>query len=505
MNINSEVLQVRLEDIVPNRFQPREHFENDGIEELAQSIKEHGIIQPLVLRRLGDKYEIIAGERRYKAATLAGLSTVPAILSDIDDNKSAEIALVENIQRRNLTSIEEARSYKAILDKGYLTQEGLAQKMGVSQSQIANKLRLLNLCEEVQDALMTGKISERHARALLAVSDFNEQKMWLNRILKERLTVRQLDIELKKNGNDTDEGIENSIPKVSINPDLDEIKNKAQDIISVPEIKDLSSIFNLDNDLLNIDNLNKSQVVEEPKEEKETPVNNNRFFNFLEDEGPNMNMEEPSVNQFMNIQPEVQNTQSNPFIEDLNVINPGENINQVTETIPEAPMTNFINPFMETNNEPVSVEYSVQTMNSFTEPVQPSAPASFINPFMDEPVPNSVNTPESTPSTINSFNEVSVETPVAESVQVNNIPNMNSVINDLTLNINNDMVDPMSRVEQLNPNYVPPVIQEEKFSLNDAISDIRNIAKELERKGFYVNIEEIALADGYKFTIDIKN
>ena len=173
--MEKDIQLIPIEDIIPNRFQPRLAFDEAGLTELSESIKQHGIIQPLVLRRLGDKFEIIAGERRYKAATMAGLQKVPAIISNIDDNKSAEVALVENIQRRNLTAIEEAKSYKSLLDRGYLTQEQLAEKMGVSQSTIANKLRLLNLDEDVQNALLNEKISERHARALLSLSK-EEQK-----------------------------------------------------------------------------------------------------------------------------------------------------------------------------------------------------------------------------------------------------------------------------------------------------------------------------------------
>src|SRR5574344_1086659 len=143
MNMESQVLQVNLDDIIPNRFQPRIAFDEQGLKELSDSIREHGIIQPLVLRKLGNKYEIIAGERRYKAATMAGLVTVPAVISNIDDNKSAEVALVENIQRRDLTPIEEAKSYKNLLDKGYLTKEEVTKKICLSQLAIANKFCLL--------------------------------------------------------------------------------------------------------------------------------------------------------------------------------------------------------------------------------------------------------------------------------------------------------------------------------------------------------------------------
>ena len=229
MQMESQVLQVNIDDIIPNRFQPRLAFDEQGLKELAASIKEHGIIQPLVLRKLGSKYEIIAGERRYKAATMAGLTTVPAVISNIDDNSSAEVALVENIQRRDLTPIEEAKSYKNLLDKGYLTQEQLAKKMGISQSSIANKLRLLNLANEVQQALLEGKISERHARALLTLDTAEEQVEWLNKIINNRLTVRQLDQELKKAKEKKEES---TIPIVNINPNIDDIKQKAFDINS---------------------------------------------------------------------------------------------------------------------------------------------------------------------------------------------------------------------------------------------------------------------------------
>lgn len=199
MNSDKQIQNINVDLIIPNRFQPRLTFDENALNELATSIKEHGIIQPLVLRKINDKYEIIAGERRYKAAQIAGLTEVPAIITDIDDDKSAEVALVENVQRKNLNSMEEAKSYKKILDKGKMTQEVLAQKMGISQSTLANKLRLLNLTPEVQDSLMNGKISERHARSLLMVNDPMRQISLLNRIIAERLTVRQLDAIIKEN------------------------------------------------------------------------------------------------------------------------------------------------------------------------------------------------------------------------------------------------------------------------------------------------------------------
>ena len=196
--LNKEIIEISVEDIIPNRFQPRLTFDAEALNELANSIKEHGIIQPLVVRKLQDKYEIIAGERRYKAAVIIGMNKVPCIVMNLNDNESAEVAVIENIQRKEMTPLEEAKSYKKILDKGYLTQEELARKMGKSQSNIANKLRLLNLDEVVQEAILNGKISERHARSLLRIESKQDQRNILSEIIEKRLTVRQTDDLIKE-------------------------------------------------------------------------------------------------------------------------------------------------------------------------------------------------------------------------------------------------------------------------------------------------------------------
>ena len=308
MNREPLIQNVNIDYIIPNRFQPRLTFDEKSLNELASSIKEHGIIQPLVLRRLGDKYEIIAGERRYKAAQLAGLTEVPAIISNIDDNKSAEIALVENVQRRNLNSLEEAKSYKKILDKEGLTQDELAKKIGVSQSTIANKLRLLNLTSEAQDALMNDKISERHARSLLSVTDPEKQKALLNKVISERLTVRQLDDEIKKESNPVSENTLNHVPS------YDELGDVGTPVEETPVTNESENIFNSSNNRFNFEpakedkpetlNLMAEEPVNESKEEKVQeevqPSPGFNLFNFsnntpeypsLEDEVTNMNME----------------------------------------------------------------------------------------------------------------------------------------------------------------------------------------------------------------------
>ena len=195
--MDKEVVELYLDDIIPNRFQPREVFNEEALKELSDSIKEHGVIQPIIVRKIGDKYEIIAGERRYKASAMAGLTKIPAIIRNLDDKEASKVALLENLQRKDLTAIEEARTYQKILELDSMTQEELGRTMGKSQAAIANKMRLLSLPDEVQEALLQDKISERHARSLLNLDTSEEQINMLRKIIENRMTVRDLDNEIR--------------------------------------------------------------------------------------------------------------------------------------------------------------------------------------------------------------------------------------------------------------------------------------------------------------------
>lgn len=296
--MESQVQNINIDLIIPNRFQPRLSFDEKALNELAESIKQHGIIQPLIVRQLADKYEIIAGERRYKAATLAGLSTVPVIVTNLSDAKSAEVALVENIQRKNLSSIEEALSYKRKIDKDNLTQEQLAKLLGLSQSTVANRLRLLNLSNEVQDALLKEKISERHARSLLQISDKNKQTELLNRIITERLTVRQLDEIIKKELSSpstyAEEIPSNLEQPLSSEPEAEPIPEQtpSTQIESLDVLGDDNTLDNSNNVFdTEIDASMPSEILEEIDKEpqQEEPMSN--ILNFLQ----SFNNSEPSL------------------------------------------------------------------------------------------------------------------------------------------------------------------------------------------------------------------
>ncbi|TYP75344.1 nucleoid occlusion protein [Paenibacillus methanolicus] len=186
-----EVKQIPIGDIDTSPYQPRTIFDDERIDELCQTIKTHGVIQPIVVRIRNNRYEIIAGERRYRAVKKLGLDTIPAIVREFNDSQAASIALIENLQREGLTAIEEAVAYQKLIDLHSLTQESLAQRLGKSQSTIANKIRLLGLGEAVKNALIERKITERHARALLALDTDELQQKVLEDVVAKELNVKQ--------------------------------------------------------------------------------------------------------------------------------------------------------------------------------------------------------------------------------------------------------------------------------------------------------------------------
>ena len=543
MDEAKEVRQIPIEDIIPNRFQPRINFDEKSLEELSNSIKQHGIIQPLVLRPLGDKFEIIAGERRYKAATLAGLSAVPAIVTEMDDGTSAEVALIENVQRKDLSSIEEAKSYKNMLERSNMTQEELAKKMGLSQSTIANKLRLLNLSDDVQNALMQEKISERHARALLSITDKEEQKRWLDRIINERLTVRQLDLAIKDEQNEKNAAptIENDVPIVNINPDIDSIINNAVDINPVEQKKEINFFDGTTTPEQTVEENKAESNVEEAtipgdnsEESNSKNIMPNKFFNFLEDQEVNMNMtEEPKKEEqtakpdgVFSFSPEFsdapQNSVPTEEIETLDIseetqkpevidttpifdINAPENgnIDNAPEEVlsPEPQQEPVVENIVDTpveqeevlTEEPQQVEFTTEP-TSIAQSVAPSISADFI--FDDDEI---LEEPEVQTTTVN--NEVEskpVNTPVTEEkteeFQVEPIPIMEG----------EGIVDPVAYYDTLDPGFVEKIRQTEGLDLKTAINTYRDVTSLLNERGFAITIDEADVDGSYKIQISIK-
>lgn len=194
-----EIVYVQSGQIKPNPFQPREDFDQQSIEDLAQSIKEKGVIQPLLVRRKGDNYELIAGERRLRAANYLGLNEIPIIVRDVSDQDSLELALIENIQREGLNPIEEAHAYQHLMDKFQVTQEKISSVLGKARVTITNTLRLLKLPHEIQLEMKKGRISFAHGRTLLEIDDANQQRRFAQDIIAKGLSVRELESLIRTN------------------------------------------------------------------------------------------------------------------------------------------------------------------------------------------------------------------------------------------------------------------------------------------------------------------
>ena len=187
-----------IEEIQPNPFQPRKSFSVEPLQELVESIREKGILQPLLVRRKGDGYELIAGERRWRAAQRAGIREIPILVRDVSDSEMLEISLIENIQRENLNPIEEAEAYRRLMEQFHLTQEEISKKVGKDRTTVANTIRLLKLPLEVKQSLTEGKISMGHARAFLSLDGVEKQKALLKRLLLDGLSVRQIENLVKR-------------------------------------------------------------------------------------------------------------------------------------------------------------------------------------------------------------------------------------------------------------------------------------------------------------------
>jgi ParB family transcriptional regulator, chromosome partitioning protein len=196
-NVSRETL-IRISDIEPNKSQPRKRFEEDALQELADSIKQYGVIQPLILQKKDNNYEIIAGERRWRAARIAGLKEVPAIIKDFSPQEAVEIALIENIQREDLNPIEEAQTYQRLIQEFLLKQDEVAERVSKSRAAVTNTMRLLKLDERVQQMLIDEMISSGHARALLAIDNKEVQYNLACKIFDEKLNVRETEKLVKK-------------------------------------------------------------------------------------------------------------------------------------------------------------------------------------------------------------------------------------------------------------------------------------------------------------------
>lgn len=539
MEEERKVVILNIDDILPNRFQPRIQFNEQAINELAESIKLHGVIQPIVVRKISDKYEIIAGERRYKASVMAGKTTIPAIVTDLDDKNSAEVALIENVQRQDLTPIEEAISYKKILDMGYINQEELGSKLGKKQSTIANKLRLLNLSDEVQEALMENKISERHARSLLKLNE-QDQILMLNRIINERLTVRKTDEEIAKLlENNSDSGNQKEIEKGEImNNDIlrdfniptepiinDEVNSVKDNEVKPQEIQEsINPSYNFTNETVDSTNQNNNQVnpgfmdidriekmaedinkpevklpnvdlmfnpapvspVEQEKEEiksddeiQEVPQGGKFFnmFNFNEPEKDESFIEDVEDGQLNMDFGENLGTPSplNPIIEPIHSEEKEEPLKEETPVNPFGESVSFIDDEENKQND-------VTPIND----VKPVEPIQEVNLFNDTIQPFTL--------TDDGFSSEANVTNITNNYENANIERPYMMNNDIKF-------DDEGEIEVKLPSYDEQTI---KVDMKTVINTIRDCASQIEKYGYEVDTDEIDLNDTYEVTFKIK-
>lgn len=223
-----EILEINLNEIRSNPYQPRKTFDQNSLDELASSIRAYGVFQPVILKKSIKGYDLVAGERRVKASKLAGKTTIPAIIRDFTDNEMREIALLENLQRENLTAIELAWAYKGIIDSLHIRQEDLAEKIGKSRSHITNMLGLLRLPKNVQDMILNNKISMGHARVLSKIDDIEKIRELANRIIEQNLSVHDLE-SLTSNNDDIKK--KNIVLRKNTNNDYQYLKNSMQELL----------------------------------------------------------------------------------------------------------------------------------------------------------------------------------------------------------------------------------------------------------------------------------
>ena len=480
-NNENEVVYLYLDDIIPNRFQPRQIFDEKALKELAVSIKEHGVIQPIIVRNIGNKYEIIAGERRYKASALAGLTKIPAIVRNLDDKESSKVALLENLQRKNLNPIEEARTYQKILELDQMTQEELAKTMGKSQSAVANKLRLLSLSDDVQDALLKEKISERHARALLAVDDQDKQKQLLNKIIANTMTAKNLEEEI------------NPQPKAKIaTADIEKLLNREP--VSVNENTTIN-VPNLPNP--NLENNNSAPVVPVAPN---TPKPNNSDIDIDYSTPPKFidygdekiaDIQDPLLKSTASSELNLDELRNNA--QDINIKEekPSMDMDSLLKVNP----TNDIKPEQSMNGnfkffQPDSDDSSVSGRQTSQASISSNNSQSALDALLSSSV-----TPTDTPTTDSLLNTNRGEIQAEEK---NEIPYLDTYNNPFAHNpIFSDDVEKIMGKKIEEGHEIP------KLDFNGCLNTVRDAIKRIEQSGFKVESEEMNFEKNYQIVIKI--
>ena len=528
-------MNINLDDIIPNRFQPREVFDEKELNILADSIRQHGVLEPILVRPVSNKFEIIAGERRYKASALAGLTKIPALVRQMDDKQSSIAAYIENFHRSNTSAIEDAKTIDRLLKNNNMSQEELAKSLGLSQPSLANKLRLLTLPIEIQDAVMKKEISERHARCLLTVKERDKQIELLNKIKEKRMSVRELESEIKNmNGNMF---IPNDVSSTQVNNPDGNLFMHNQELNTnnsfIPNfnnnvemngnmgsnIQQNQTNTNSDgfmNFLNNYDNnhavLETQTVGNDNLQVNNSYANNDGFMNFLNDYDNNNPIPASGVATPESYQAP---TPSNPVeMPGQSVQNNYDNTNNMNSQNNDGFM-NFLNNY--DNNNPIPAS-GVATPESYqaptpSNPVEPNGQSvqnnydntnnmnsqnndgfmNFLNNYENNSTSTDIETINDSQFTTDSFmNNYTKET----------VPNNNVMINNvnppITTNFNAN-----SYVED-NPNFSDVSVKPIMGSVNEIINELKVTVDKIKAESkFKIDTDEIDFDDVYQITIKI--
>lgn len=542
MTLSSQVIQLNISDIVSSKNQPRKIFDATALDTLCESISKYGIIQPLIVRKINDKYEIVSGERRYRAAKKNGMSNVPALVGEFSDVECMELSLVENIQNKSLNPLEEGKAYKKIMDTSNMSIEELEKNTSVPKDTIQEKIKLLDLDKEVQKALLKNDISEFHAKLLLKL-DLTKQVEVLNKILNDKLTVKEtsdyINSILKEEVNEMNSNMSSALNNLNIDSKPSNIFNDEINVIEKrnDNMNNNQTMF-FGNNLQSLENQSvnmNTQPTNNINQNQQMGLNNNQVGSMINIPTPSFATGPvPTPNSYVEPTPIIPPTpldipnipfqtpimatqeshESTPQEQPIPV-NPFmnlENVSPAPQSTPQPVQVPENNQFMATPQPAVNMEQPVSFMeqsvsnpepiNQFTNPVPP-----VVNPFATQPMQPEMNpTPVQSTSMPEPENNPFVATPqptvnIEQPVSITGTPISNSEPTPVPETTTTPTPNPFAMPEQT-PTAMPSTMTD--VQLDNAISEVRMAVKNLENRGITVKLVENDLGTSYQIVVEIQ-
>lgn len=519
MTLSSQVIQLNVSDMISSKNQPRKIFDTTALDTLCESIKNYGIIQPLIVRKINDKYEIVSGERRYRAAQKNGMLTVPALVGEFNDIECMEISLVENIQNKSLNPLEEGKAYKKILETSTMTVEELEKNTSVSKERIQEKIKLLDLDKEVQKSLLKSDISESHAKLLLKV-DSTKQVEILNDIINNKLTVKEtndyINSILKGDSDEMNSNMSTALNNLNIdskpsnvfNDEINVIKKRDDNMNNNQNMFFKNNFQSLENQTVNMNTQPNSNI------NQSMPLNNNQVGSMINIPTPSFETNVmPTPNSY--VEPTPVDIPSVPYQAPITLGQENsEPINQ-GQPIPVNPFMNLET--LSTNVQPAPQPTPVLENNQFSAPQQPVVNIEQPLPFMEMPAsnPEPANQFTNVVPPVNPFANQQVQ-PEINPVTIQPTPQIIEEVHEIQNPINNFPTPepaPMTgmNIEQTpNPFAIPeqtpaPAMNPmTNIQLDNAISEVRMAVKNLENRGVIVKLVENDLGTSYQIVVEIQ-